>query len=210
MYLVSAGIVAGSYYLSKIYVEVEENSQVELGDSLLAALKDYETAGRLGLHLVMQCLFAAVITCLLDIRDWKKYMLLVFTAPMLAQVSGLPARDLQAVHNFSTIISVLMSLLFVFNNLVDGLSMILSILNIVRKVAKEFGWFPVCIIFWRYIMLPVQLILLWILTFLTQVLVLLTSHTISIRREGIVLVILASIGECCTTPFSLFAVCTAV
>ena len=210
MYLVSAAIVAGAYYLSQTYVEVEASSYVEIDDSLLAVLKDPVTAGRLGLHLVIQCLLAAVITYLLDIRDWKKYLLLVFTAPMLARLSGLPVRDLPAVHNFSTIFSALMSLLFIFNNLGDGLDVIKRGINDAREVASQFGWLPVCITFWHTIMLPVQLTLFWILTFLTQILVLLTSHNISIRREGVVLVILASIGECCTTPFSLFALCTAV
>lgn len=210
MYLVSAGVVAGAYYLSEIYVEVEADSRVELGDSLLAALRHYDTAQRLVLHLSVQCILAAIVSCLLDIKDWRKFLLLIFTAPMIARVSGLPARDLQAVHNFSTIFCTLMSLLFVFNNSGHGFDIIRSGINDAREVAREFGWLPVGITFWHTIMLPVQLTLFWILMFITQVFVLLTSRNISIKSEGIVIVLLASVGESCTTPISLFALCTVV
>ena len=210
MYLVSAGIVVGAYYLSQIYVDVETDSDVLLGDSLFAALKDYDTARRLGIHLSVQCVLAAVISYLLDIRDWRKFLLLVFTAPMVARISGLPARDLQAVHNFSTIFATLMSLLFVFNNLGYGFDIIRSGINDAREIAREFGWIPIGITFWHTIMMPVQLTMFWILMFTTQVFVLLTSHNISIRSEGLLLIILAAIGESCTTPISLFALCTAV
>ena len=210
MYLVSAGVVAGAYYLSQIYVEVEAESGVELGNSLLSALRDYDTAQRLILHLSVQCMLAAIISYLLDIVDWRKFLLLIFTAPMVARVSGLPARDLQAVHNLSAMFATFLSLLFVFNNLGHGFDMIRSGINDAREVAREFGWIPFGITFWHTIRMPVQLTLFWILTFTAQFFVLLTSHSISVKRDGFILVSLAAIGESCTTPISLFALCTTV
>ena len=210
MYLVSTGIIVGAYYLSQIYVDVEMDSDIQLADSLFAALKDYDTASRLGIHLFVQGVLAAVISYLLDIKDWRKFLLLVFTTPTVARISGLPARDLQSVHNFSTIFATLMSLLFVFNNLAYGFDIIRGGINDAREIAREFGWIPIGMTYWHTIMMPVQLTLFWILTFITQVFVLLTTHNISISSEGLLLILLAAIGESCTTPISLFALCNAV
>ena len=210
MYLVSAGIIVAAYHFSQIYVDMETDSDIQLGDSLFAALKDYDTARSLAIHLFVQGIFAALISYLLDIKDWRKFLLLVFTTPMIARISGLPVRDLQSVHNFSTIFATLMSLLFVFNNLAYGYEVVRGGINDAREIAREFGWIPIGITYWHTIMMPVQLTLFWVLMFATKVYMLLTTHNISIRSEGLMLVILAAIGESCTTPFSLFALCTTV
>ncbi|KAH3788538.1 hypothetical protein DPMN_166683 [Dreissena polymorpha] len=208
MYTISLGLIFGEYYLSNQYTTVEEQSGKDVDDSLLAALHDYDISKRMILHLCGQCICGTVAAFLLDISDWRKYLLLVFTTPLIARLCGLPVRDLSAVHNFATIFAILIVLFFSCNKLSHGLRLLKDGLLQVKEAVNEFGYIAVVISYWYAVMLPIQLLIFWTSLFLSHLYVF--CHTKNIPVDGRLLVLLAAIGESCATPISLFALCIAI
>jgi hypothetical protein len=119
-------------------------------------------------------------------------------------------RDLLAVHNFSTIFTTLVVLLYIFNNLGFIIDLARDGVNCVLGAAREFGWLPVLVTFWHTIMLPCQLLVFWGILFLTQLYVYSNSDNSPVVQEGWIVVFLAGIGECCATPISLLALCVTI
>ncbi|WAR21579.1 RN145-like protein [Mya arenaria] len=208
MYMISVGLVSGAYHLSNLYTIVEEESGKDVDNSLLAVFKDYEITKRLFLYLLAQCLIGTLAAYLLDMKDWTKYSLLVFTTPIMARLSGLPVRDLSAVHNFATLFILLMVLFYTFNKLTHGIGVLKDGLQQIREAVTEFGYIPVIITYWHAMMMPVQLLIFWTSLFLSQLFVFYQSK--GIPADGQLLVLLAGMGECCATPISLFALCIAI
>ncbi|XP_060590523.1 RING finger protein 145-like [Ruditapes philippinarum] len=208
MYAISIGLIYGAYYLSDIYVKVEESSGIEVSKGLFAALRDYHVGKRMLLHLCAQCAIATVTAYLVDIKDWTKYTLLVFTLPIIARLCGLPVRDLHAVHNFSVIFTVIMTVFYTFNTCGSGLRVLRDGFEQVHETVSAFGWIPVIITYWHAVMLPVQLLIFWMCLFSCQIFVFFKSKNIS--TDGLMLFLLAAMGECCATPVSLFALCITI
>ncbi|XP_064600261.1 RING finger protein 145-like [Liolophura sinensis] len=207
MYLVSSLLLLGAHFLSQSFVASEQHA-MEVGP--ISVLDDKASLQRLVLHLAAQCFIAALITYLIEIKTWTKYAMLVYAAPMLARLAGLPALDLPAIHSFSTAFTIFLYMIFMFNKLgfmldfaKDGMSQVLVAL-------RAFGWMPVLVAFWHMIMLPAQLLLFWLILFATQLYVYLSSENHPVVQEGWVILLLASIGECCATPISLFALCVTI
>lgn len=208
MYVIGLGIMWGAYHLSDMYIKVEESQGVEVSKGLFAALRNYDVTKRMVLHLCAQCAVATFAAYLVDMKDWTKYTLLVFTLPVIARLSGLPVRDLQAVHNFCVIFCIIMTVLYTFNRFGSGLRVLKDCLGQVREAVLEVGWIPVIITYWHAVMLPVQLLIFWTCLFSSQIFVFFKSKNIS--TDGLTLFLLAAMGECCATPVSLFALCIAI
>ncbi|KAL4232037.1 hypothetical protein ACF0H5_009615 [Mactra antiquata] len=208
MYLITAGLFYGAYHLSQLYIEAEEGSGVDISNSLLAALKNFDVTKRIVLHLSAQCLIATVSAYLVDIKDWRKYTLLIFTLPMIARLSSLPVRDLQAVQNFCVIFAVIIFVFHTFNSLNSGLHVLKVGLTQFQEAVTEVGWIPVIITYWHAVMLPVQLVIFWICLFTSQIFVFFKTKRVS--TDGSLLFMLAAMGECCATPVSLFALCITI
>lgn len=208
MYVISVSLVSGAYYLSDMYTRVEEQTGIDVNDQLFAALRESEVTKRMFLHLCGQCVLGTLAGYLLNLKDWTKYTLLVFTLPIFARLSGLPVRDLPAVHNFASIFMILMFLFHSFNSLSHGLSVLRDGILQFRETVSEFGWIPVIITYWHAFMLPVQLLLFWTYLFVSQLFVFYTSK--KLPDDGKLLLLLATMGECCATPVSLCALCIAI
>ncbi|XP_071090517.1 RING finger protein 145-like [Haliotis cracherodii] len=208
VYLVSGLMLLGSFFLSQSFVQVEvlENKEQTWAD----LFDDKEHTERLILHLIAQAFMAALIAYLVELKDWTRFLMLVFTLPVLARSLGFPLNDLHIVHNFASIFSTLIVLFYVFNNLGNIIDNCKEGINNVVLAFRAFGVFPVFITFWHSVLLPIQLLIFWLIMFITQLYVYLYSENHPIMQEGWIVIILASIGECCATPISLFALCVTI
>ena len=200
--------MVGAYYLSDLYVTVEESNGVEVDDSLFAALRNYEISKRIFMHLCAQCIIATAIHIFINLTGWTKYTFLVFTCPIIARLSGLPTRDLVAVHNFATIFSIVMNLFLVFHHLGYGIQVLKDGIALLREALHELGYIAVGITYWHAVMLPVQMLIFWLYLFGSHLYVNFRSQ--NFPENGKLLVILASMGDSCSTPVSLLALCITI
>ena len=221
IYLVCAGLMGCACGISRTFVAVEkleleddmeaaekENSTMDF--SLTAVLDDRKHVERIILHFLAQVFIAAIVAYLVEIENWVKFTLLSFSLPVVARLAGFPVEELHLVHNFATVYTILLVLFCVFNNLGDIIDTCKEGVNFAVISIRAFGILPVALTFWRTMAVPVQLLLFWVLMYLSQIYVYLYSDSLGLWEEGWLVVLLASMGECCATPVSLLALCVTI
>lgn len=211
MYIVSIGLLISSLLLSQELVEGEQaRGDAEGGTGWKALLEDSQHSQRLVLHLVAQAVIAALIAYLVDIKDWTKFLLLVFALPTFARISGMPVMVMHVLHNFATIFTLMIGLFYIFNNLGNLIDMCKEGVNGIAASVRVLGILPVLMSFWHAVLLPIQLLTFWFILFCSQLYVYVYTDNHPILQEGWIVILLASIGECCATPISLFALCVTI
>ncbi|CAG5118862.1 unnamed protein product [Candidula unifasciata] len=221
IYLVCAGLMACAGVVSRAYVIVEkleheeyletaerDNITVKYGPSHL--LEDRKHLERLVLHVLAQLFIAAIVAYLMEITNWVKFTLLAFALPVVARLMGFPVTELHLVHNFASVYTILLVLFCIFNNLGNIIDICKEGINVTVMSFRTFGIIPVIMSFWRTMALPVQLLLFWGLMFLSQIYVYVYTDNLGLWQEGWLVVLLASMGECCATPVSLLALCVTI
>ena len=205
MYLVSCSLLGLAHYLSFLYVEAER----------AASHTDYTfeqstSIQRLGSHLLAQCVIGATVAYLLNVRSWAKVTLLIYTVPMFVRILHFPVEDLHRVHNFSAIFMLLQIVFYIFQKIPVVLDIIKTGVNKVTIAVQLYGWIPFLVAMWFKILLPVQFLSFWLALFALQVYKFFSVHNHPIFGEGWVVVVLASVGECCVSPISLIGLCVTV
>lgn len=209
MYLVSAILLVVGYHVSFSYVEDEKASGLDRSP-FNDLPDDSSRVQKLLLYLCVQWLIGALIAYLVDIRNWTKYLTLAFSTPMLAHLAGIPVENLSTVHNVASTLIISVILVHLFNGLSHTLDFVKSEVKRIWQIINATGWLPIVITFWHTIMLPTQLLLFWMVLFCTQLYIYLSAENNPIIQEGWLVMVLASIGECCATPVSLFALCVTI
>lgn len=210
-----AGMVSRAYVIVEKLEHEEDveaaeraNTTVKSGPSIL--LEDRKHFERLVLHILAQVFIAALVAYLMEIRNWVKFTLLAFALPVVARLVGFRVTDLHLVHNFAIVYTILLVLFCIFNNLGNIIDIGKEGINVTVMSFRTFGIIPVVLTFWRTMALPVQLLLFWGLMYLSQIYVYVYTENQGIWQEGWLVVLLASMGECCATPVSLLALCVTI
>nr|XP_022345118.1 RING finger protein 145-like [Crassostrea virginica]XP_022345119.1 RING finger protein 145-like [Crassostrea virginica]XP_022345120.1 RING finger protein 145-like [Crassostrea virginica]XP_022345121.1 RING finger protein 145-like [Crassostrea virginica] len=204
MYIVSLLLILMAHHLSQIYVEME---MVETQTNIFT---DSSALKRLGLHLTLQCIIAALIAYLIDITTWKRFVLLIYTLPLVARIAGIPFDVFEHLQHFCSLFTLILIMLFLFNNIGFALDIVKE--NIIRwkALGDAIGWVSLLFTAWHTILLPIQFLVFWIVLFCSQLYVYMMRTPISLSQEGWLLFVLACVGECCATPISLIALCVTI
>lgn len=226
IYLVCAGLMGCAGVVSRAFVFVEKMEQGKMDDSIgheentatsptpskfPAFLGDNINIERLILHVLAQVFMAAVVAYLMEIKNWVKFTLLAFVLPVFGRLIGVPITELHVIHNFATAYTILLVLFCIFNNLGNIIDICKEGVNFAFMSCRTFGIIPVLSTFWRTMAVPIQLLLFWVLMYIIQVYAYMNMENFSpIWREGWLVVLLASMGECCATPVSLLALCITI
>ena len=208
MYLISGILLFLAYQVSALYIEVENTP---IPDDELVDSRN-RTIVRVFFFLGSQCVIAAIVAYLMEMTNWRKFGLLIFTLPVLGRVCGIPVTELESLHNFCTLFTVIMSQLFLFVNFSTILDAFKDLINKGYILSQALGYIPLALTIWHTVLLPIQLLLFWIVLFTVQLYVYIYGDALplSISQEGWMFVVLAAVGECCATPVSLFALCVTI
>ena len=211
MHIITCVLMVAAFLLSKEVVDGElARRDVDGSTFWTAMLEDTKHAKRLVLHLLAQAFISGLIAYLTDMKHWTKIFLLVFAIPVLARLGGLPVVVMHALHNFASVFTLIIGLLYLFNNTGNLINMLTDGVKRLATSFRDSGVLPVLLSFWHTVMLPVQLLLFWLVLLTSKLYVYVYSDSNPIMQENCFIILLASIGECCATPVSLFALCVTV
>ncbi len=205
MYVVSALLLLLGHFLSHQYVQTEK-----LLDTKQSILEDATVVQRVGLFLGAQGAITAAVGYLLGLQRSTSIWLLIYVVPALARLANFPVDQLHRIHNFSFTCAMLLVALFIFHHLPLVMDMAKAAVRQMTVAVQLYGWIPFLVAMWFKILLPVQFLIFWLVLFLLQLYRYLSVENHPIFAEGWVVVLLATIGECCVTPFSLVGVCVSV
>lgn len=205
MYLVSALLLSAGHHMSLNYVETEK---ILSGGTPL--FEDTYAIWRLSIHLTAHGLISATITYLINLDCMWKILLLIYATPIIARICSYPVADLHLIHNFAFMTALLLVVFYIFNHIPQVLDLIKTALQKVMLAVQLYGWVPFILAMWFKILLPVQFLIFWLVLFILQLWKYFAVANHPVMAEGWVVVLLASIGECCVTPVSLMGICVTV
>ncbi|XP_074640965.1 RING finger protein 145-like [Tubulanus polymorphus] len=208
LYVLSGAILTMMHFAALRYVE-EERSRITSDANQVPVYEDKASMQLIGMHLVIQVVFAALIAYLLPIKDWTRFLLLMYTLPMLSRAINLPVENLPVVHNFASIFMMLMCLMVVFNNIGMIIDMAKAAVNEANMLIQVMGWLQFFISMWSRLFLASQFLIFWIILLVGQLYALYVDGKY-LNKEGLILYVLASVSECCVTPVSLIGLCVTV
>lgn len=206
IYVVCAGLLAMNWYMSHRFVTTEI-SQETLRYFFLSDLSELQ---RIFLHLFFQCITSSFVCFLQEITNWTRFVFLAFSLPFVAKLMGMSGDIISAVHNFSTIFTILLLGVIVYNDLSNILTTVRILLGKLSEAIQEFGWIPVILASWNTLNVGIQLLIFCMYMFLSQFYVLFKSGSSLILKENYTVICLSVIGSCCATPISLIALSVAI
>lgn len=204
MFFLCAGLVFIAHLLSSLYVEEEQ----KLGE--VSVLEDHRSIQRLGFNMALQGAIVSVIAYLIELKHWTKLPLLIYTLPMLARLLGYPVQYLHRVHNFASLFIILVLTIYIFNKIPLILDLAKTGMQKISLAVQLYGWIPFLLAMWFKILLPVQFVIFWFILFVLQIYKYFSIHNHPVFNEGWIVVLLASIAECCVTPISMMGLCVTV
>lgn len=206
MYILSGLLFMLAYYTASRFVD---DAQIIAITKATTSSESTAESSCLGLHLAGQCILASIVTYLLNLRGWSPIPLFVFATPMLASLAGYPDASLHLVFRFSAAFALAMVTIFAISRMTEVRETVsegLRYLDAITRVAR-IGWMPIIIMIVIKIALPTLLLCFWLILFGLQ---LYRYFSLEQADEKLILVVLASVGECCLTPVSLLGLCVTV
>jgi hypothetical protein len=205
LHVLCGGLLLVAHFTAYKYVE-EEKAEGHLHSSVF---DDNGSMYRLGMHLVIQVILSSVVAYVIQIKDWTRFMLLIYTLPMIARAINFPVSELHVVHNFSAIFTMLMTLMVVFNHVGTTIDTVKTGLNNAHAMVQNIGWlhFFFTLVDWFHI--PPQFFVFWVMTYLAE-LYMYKFTFVKSYQDSIVIILLATVSECCSTPISLIGLCITV
>lgn len=206
LYIVSAALFALCNYISLKFIEDE------LSEDFIpvSCFEDSKCIEKLSVHLVAQGILSAVISYLIKVEKFNKLFLLVYTLPLIGKILNFDPEQLHKVHNFATVLSILITVAFLFNHVPVVLDLIKSGLQKVTLAVQMYGWIPFFLAMWFKILLPIQFLLFWLTLFSLQLYKYYSIPNHPVFSEGWIVIMLATISECCVTPVSLLGLCVTI
>ncbi|XP_078589296.1 RING finger protein 145-like [Branchiostoma floridae x Branchiostoma japonicum] len=169
---------------------------------------DDDSFHRFVVHLVGQSLAALACSYLVgDRRLWPYSASLI---PLLAKLCMMPLGSLKLFHTFAALFTSMEVLYFIARNLFVPYSLVLSAQKSVRAATAVVGWFPYVLYLWNKLAVSSLFLAYWCFIFAVQVYLFLGSINHPVLEEGTVILLLASMAECCGSPYALLGLCFTV
>lgn len=201
IYIFSACLLTVNWYMSHLFVASEMNQE----NQGLYFLTDLSELQRIFLHLLAQCITSSFICYLLEINNWTRFVFLAYVLPVMAKIIGMSPDIISTIHNFSTIFTLLLLVVIIFDNLHHIFETGRILLRKLSEAIQEFGWIPVILAGWNTLNVGIQLLIFWLYMFVSQFYVFIKAGSGIVMKESYTMVLLALVGECCATPISLLA-----
>ncbi|XP_078671105.1 RING finger protein 145-like [Branchiostoma floridae x Branchiostoma belcheri] len=202
-HILSAVILLLGHLAAGTYITAE----LEQGYEGLVFYND-DSFHRFVVHLVGQSLAALACSYLIgDRRLWPYSASLI---PLIAKLCMMPLGSLKLFHTFAALFTTLEVLYFIAKNLFVPYNLVLAAQKSVRAVTSVVGWFPYFLYLWNKLAVPSLFLAYWCFIFAVQVYLFLGSINHPVLEEGTIILLLASMAECCGSPYALLGLCFTV
>uniref|UniRef100_A0A8D0GLD7 RING-type domain-containing protein n=1 Tax=Sphenodon punctatus TaxID=8508 RepID=A0A8D0GLD7_SPHPU len=170
-----------------------------------------EFQGALYEHPVVLSRFVTAVTgqifvsslCALLMQTRQVWLFSAPLLPLLARLCCLPLQALPMINTFATILTALELLYIVGTNLLVPFQLAaLACWEMVRML-ELYHLVALGAALWSQLSVPVLFLVFWLVLFTLQLSSLLASPGSLLAQQGLVFVVLSSVAECCSTPYSL-------
>lgn len=210
VYVLSIVMIFFVHHLSERYVLSEKNGLSDVPLIEVPFLDDSNEVHRFCFYCISQLVICSIVTSLLKLKRWHRFLLLGYTLPLILRFVGFPTEDLLKVHHLAYIFTIMTAAIFLWNNVPGLVDDLRDQWNEALLDLNRLGWFHTVFSICIHLIIPIHFLLFWIVLFVMK----LYSYAIlpgnPFASEGWTIVVLASIAECCVTPVSLIGACITV
>ncbi|KAB7506984.1 RING finger protein [Armadillidium nasatum] len=189
MHYLTVAILAAADTFSRYYIEAEKglseqwpdygtvsfqgfSNMLMLQKSLFDSSNDIETLflRQQVAAIVFHTLVATLVTFFLDLEYNKdKILLLVYLVPVFGRLSGCPIGDLHLTHNFASCFVIFLTVQYIFLCVPHVFRFLKSVYINFTLLAHWYGPVGLFMKLWGRLFVPVQLLLFWLMLFITQI-----------------------------------------
>ncbi|XP_008121044.2 RING finger protein 145 [Anolis carolinensis] len=167
-----------------------------------AVYQDPVALGRFATALTSQVIVATLCAFLLRTKQvW------LFAAPMLplaARLCCLPLQVLPTVNTFAAILTATEALYVVTSGLSVPFQLVSAAYREVTQALEVYNLVTLGMSLWKQLAVPLLFLVFWLALFTLQIYALASSSSGSLlSHQGLIFVLLSSVAECCSTPYSL-------
>ena len=208
VYVLSVVLMFFAHLLSERYVLSEKNSS-SLPIIDVPFLDDSDEVHRFCFFSASQLIICTIVTSLLKLRKWHRFLLLGYMLPLILRFVGYPTDDLLKVHHLAYIFTITTAVVYLWNNIPSLVDELRDQWTETLLDLNRVGWFHSVFSICVHLIIPVQFLLFWVVLFSLKIYQYATLHD-SLVSQGWLIITLSSIAECCITPVSLIGACITV
>ncbi|OXB51697.1 UNVERIFIED_CONTAM: hypothetical protein H355_013627, partial [Colinus virginianus] len=140
--------------------------------------------------------------CALLMRTRQAWLFAAPLLPVLARLCGLPLHALPLANTFAAILSGTEVLYVLGSHVLVPFQLAAAACRQVLQATEPYRLLALGVSLWSQLSVPLLFLVFWLVLFSLR-LSLLASSSSPVAQQGLLFVLLSSVAECCSTPYSL-------
>ncbi|NXE57874.1 RN145 protein, partial [Casuarius casuarius] len=123
--------------------------------------------------------------------------------PLLARLCGFPLHVLPVVNTFATVLTVVEVLYVVSSHILVPFQLAAVACRELAQALEVYRLVALGVSLWSQLAIPLLFLVFWLVLFSLRLSSFLASSGSPLAQQGLLFVLLSSVAECCSTPYSL-------
>ncbi|XP_071498538.1 RING finger protein 145-like [Diadema antillarum] len=205
VHLIVAILILGSHHLSSHYLALQAEADPTTHESVY---NDTASIQQLYTFVALQIIICAVSAKLLQTK--RIWAFAAYLLPLAVRACGLSVAVAVTMHSIAEIICMVMVTIFTLRNILVPYRLALIGLQTLQEYIELYGIISVILAMYNRFFVPAIYLVFWLTIFMYQLYSYFASKNYMAVQEKWVLILLASIADCCVSPWSLVGLSSAV
>ncbi|XP_067154522.1 RING finger protein 145-like isoform X1 [Apteryx mantelli] len=141
--------------------------------------------------------------CSLLMRTKQVWLFSAPLLPLLARLCGFPLHVLPVVNTFATVLTGLEVLYVVTSHILVPFQLAAVACRELAQALEAYRLLALGVSLWSQLAVPLLFLVFWLVLFSLRLSSFLASSSSPLAQQGLLFVLLSSVAECCSTPYSL-------
>ncbi|XP_062430455.1 RING finger protein 145-like isoform X2 [Rhea pennata] len=196
LHLLTALLLSAGHQTARDYIRRELESEFQG-----AVYDDPVALGRFVTAVAGQ--LSVCTLCSLVMRTRQAWLFAAPLLPLLARLCGFPLHVLPAVNTFATMLTVAEVLYVVSSHILVPFQLAAVACRELVRALEAYRLVALGVSLWCQLAVPLVFLVFWLVLFSLRLSSLLASSSSPLAQQGLIFVLLSSVAECCSTPYSL-------
>ncbi|XP_072042424.1 LOW QUALITY PROTEIN: RING finger protein 145-like [Amphiura filiformis] len=195
-------LLIASHIISSYYLDLD----LRTGND--SVFEDPTTTRNWYTFLAIQTSISILCACLMGTKHvwiFSPYLL-----PLVARCSGADVHLAHSFHITAEIISLIMATVYIISNILVPYHLVLVGYHTLCEYIELYGIVSVIFALYNHLFIPVVYLIFWVSLFFYELYTYMVMRDFRILQEKWLLLLLASIADCCKSPWSLIGLCFSV
>ncbi|XP_068800043.1 RING finger protein 145-like [Struthio camelus] len=141
--------------------------------------------------------------CSLLMRTKQVWLFSAPLLPLLARLCGFPLHMLPVVNTFATVLTAVEVLYVVSSHILVPFQLAAVACRELAQALEVYRLVALGVSLWSQLAIPLLFLVFWLVLFSLRLSFFLASSSSPLAQQGLLFILLSSVAECCSTPYSL-------